>query len=58
MPKSSQNALGSSFSANKSYKAWTPQKPVSDFGTDMLQIKPFNSEQVSRSPYYGVDFQP
>ena len=42
-------------SANKTYKAWTPQKAVSEFSDNMLQIKQFNSDHA---PYFGVDYQP
>ncbi len=55
MPNPSPAGLGTSFSANKTYKAWTPQKAVSEFSDNMLQIKQFNSDHA---PYFGVDYQP
>lgn len=54
-PNPSPAGLGSSFSADKTYKAWTPQKAVSAFSPDMLQIKQFKSDCPS---YYGGDYQP
>ena len=54
-PNPSATALGSSFSTNKTYKAWTPQKPASAFSASMLQIKQFNSDCT---PYVDADYQP